>query len=84
MMAHHPVSLLLLLALMGALCRRAGATAFDVGGDDGWAVPPSDDGGMYNKWASKNRFLVGDTVRKIAPRASSLFMLSRLRKSHSD
>ncbi|TVU16538.1 hypothetical protein EJB05_40108 [Eragrostis curvula] len=58
----NPVPVLLLLALFGALCRRAGATAFEVGGDDGWAVPSSKEGGMYNEWASKNRFLVGDTV----------------------
>jgi hypothetical protein len=59
------VSLGLLLALLGALCRSADATAFEVGGDDGWVVPPASDGGMYNQWASKNRFLVGDSVRKI-------------------
>ena len=59
------VSLALLLALLGALCRSADATAFEVGGDDGWVVPPATDGGMYNQWASKNRFLVGDSVRKI-------------------
>ncbi|KAL6851742.1 hypothetical protein ACP4OV_020306 [Aristida adscensionis] len=52
----------LLLALLGALCRRAGATDFEVGGDDGWVVPPSSDGRVYNQWASKNRFLVGDSV----------------------
>ncbi|CAN6269733.1 unnamed protein product [Urochloa humidicola] len=56
------VSLALLLALAGAMCRRADATAFEVGGDDGWAVPPASDGGRYNQWASKNRFLVGDIV----------------------
>jgi hypothetical protein len=58
--------LLLLLALYGAaLCRHAGATAFEVGGDHGWAVPSSREGGVYNQWASNNRFLVGDIVRKI-------------------
>lgn len=57
--------LALLLAVLGcALCPRADATAFEVGGDDGWVVPPASDGGMYNQWASKNRFLVGDVVRK--------------------
>ncbi|TKW23941.1 hypothetical protein SEVIR_3G020300v4 [Setaria viridis] len=56
------VSLALLLALLGALCRRGDATAFEVGGDDGWVVPPASDGGRYNQWASKNRFLVGDSV----------------------
>ncbi|OEL19380.1 hypothetical protein BAE44_0019601 [Dichanthelium oligosanthes] len=56
------VSLGLLLALLGALCRHAEATAFEVGGDDGWVVPPANNGGKYNQWASKNRFLVGDSV----------------------
>ncbi|XP_062224976.1 early nodulin-like protein 6 [Phragmites australis] len=56
------VSFVLLLALLGTLYRRAGATAFEVGGDDGWVVPHSKEGGMYNQWASKNRFLVGDSV----------------------
>ncbi|AQK47206.1 uncharacterized protein LOC100285354 precursor [Zea mays] len=55
--------LALLLAVLGcALCPRADATAFEVGGDDGWVVPPASDGGRYNQWASKNRFLVGDVV----------------------
>ncbi|CAL5061835.1 unnamed protein product [Urochloa decumbens] len=56
------VSLGLLLALAGALCRQADATAFEVGSDDGWVVPPASDGGRYNQWASKNRFLVDDIV----------------------
>ncbi|CAM0145868.1 unnamed protein product [Urochloa decumbens] len=59
------VSLALLVALAGALCRHADATAFEVGGEEGWVVPPASDGGKYNQWASKNRFLVGDIVRKI-------------------
>ncbi|XP_066346933.1 early nodulin-like protein 21 [Miscanthus floridulus] len=55
--------LALLLAVLGcALCRHADATAFEVGGDDGWVVPSASDGGRYNQWASKNRFLVGDIV----------------------
>ncbi|KAJ1273437.1 hypothetical protein BS78_06G280500 [Paspalum vaginatum] len=62
-MAANLVSLALLAALIGASCRRADAAAFEVGGDDGrWAVPPASDGGMYNQWASKNRFIVGDSV----------------------
>ncbi|CAL5024785.1 unnamed protein product [Urochloa decumbens] len=56
------VSLALLVALAGPLCRHADATAFEVGGEEGWVVPPASDGGRYNQWASKNRFLVGDIV----------------------
>ncbi|ONK71198.1 uncharacterized protein A4U43_C04F5890 [Asparagus officinalis] len=36
---------------------------FDVGGDKGWVVPPAKEPEMYNQWASKNRFNVGDIVR---------------------
>uniref|UniRef100_A0A0E0KWP2 Phytocyanin domain-containing protein n=1 Tax=Oryza punctata TaxID=4537 RepID=A0A0E0KWP2_ORYPU len=53
---------LLLLALFGASGQRADATTFEVGGEHGWAVPPANDAGVYNDWASKNRFLVGDSV----------------------
>ncbi|KAG8043903.1 hypothetical protein GUJ93_ZPchr0458g22688 [Zizania palustris] len=28
----------------------------------GWVVPPAKEPGVYNQWASKNRFLVGDSV----------------------
>ena len=65
-MANHlrPLALLLAVLACALLCRRADATAFEVGGDDGWVVPPASDGGRYNQWASKNRFLVGDIVRK--------------------
>uniref|UniRef100_A0A0D9WB16 Phytocyanin domain-containing protein n=1 Tax=Leersia perrieri TaxID=77586 RepID=A0A0D9WB16_9ORYZ len=63
-MANHVVSLLLflLLALLGAFVQRAGANTFEVGGEHGWVVPPSNEPGVYNQWASKNRFLVGDSV----------------------
>ncbi|XXG45183.1 hypothetical protein AAC387_Pa02g0334 [Persea americana] len=35
---------------------------FDVGEEKGWAVPPLNDVGFYNEWASKNRFQIGDSV----------------------
>ncbi|KAB1212694.1 Early nodulin-like protein 1 [Morella rubra] len=37
-------------------------TEFEVGGDQGWAVPKSKNDEMYNQWASKNRFNVDDSV----------------------
>ncbi|KAF0891076.1 hypothetical protein E2562_005160 [Oryza meyeriana var. granulata] len=62
-MANHLVFLVLvIIALFGALGHRAGATNFEVGGEHGWAVPPANEAGVYNEWASKNRFLVGDSV----------------------
>ncbi|PKI70363.1 hypothetical protein CRG98_009243 [Punica granatum] len=39
------------------------STEFEVGGDDGWAIPKSKNvEDMYNQWASKNRFKVNDTI----------------------
>ncbi|KAJ0972396.1 hypothetical protein J5N97_020355 [Dioscorea zingiberensis] len=35
---------------------------FEVGDRAGWKVPPSNDTLIYNKWASKNRFMAGDTI----------------------
>lgn len=41
------------------------STEFEVGGEDGWIVPKTKThGDMFNKWASENRFKVGDTIRK--------------------
>ncbi|GAV88258.1 Cu_bind_like domain-containing protein [Cephalotus follicularis] len=36
---------------------------YQVGGDEGWVVPPANDSKIYNEWASENRFQVGDTIR---------------------
>ncbi|KAM0838150.1 hypothetical protein ACQ4PT_061175 [Festuca glaucescens] len=52
------ISLAVLLAIIGA----SRATDFEVGGDAGWVVPPAGQAGTYNEWASKNRFLLGDSV----------------------
>lgn len=59
-------SLLLLFILLFSvsLFNYVRAFDFEVGGDDGWAVPPAKDPDMYNDWASKNRFQVDDTIRK--------------------
>ncbi|KAK1290740.1 Early nodulin-like protein 1 [Acorus calamus] len=35
---------------------------FEVGDATGWVIPPANDTDFYNKWASKNRFKVGDTI----------------------
>ncbi|XP_062152161.1 early nodulin-like protein 21 [Alnus glutinosa] len=35
---------------------------FQVGGTQGWVVPPANDSKIYNDWASENRFQVGDTL----------------------
>ncbi|PON44058.1 Phytocyanin domain containing protein [Parasponia andersonii] len=36
---------------------------FQVGGTNGWVIPPSNDTKVYNDWASDNRFQLGDTIR---------------------
>ncbi|KAF9603125.1 hypothetical protein IFM89_033961 [Coptis chinensis] len=35
---------------------------FEVGDDNGWVVPSSKNDQTFNQWASKHRFLVGDTI----------------------
>ncbi|CAJ1947539.1 unnamed protein product [Sphenostylis stenocarpa] len=35
---------------------------FQVGDSIGWVVPPHNDTNFYNEWASRNRFLAGDTI----------------------
>lgn len=37
---------------------------FQVGGTQGWVVPPTNDSKVYNDWASENRFQVGNVIRK--------------------
>lgn len=39
---------------------------FEVGGKDGWAIPDSKNGQLYDHWASNNRFNVNDTLRMIS------------------
>ncbi|KVI06477.1 mavicyanin-like [Cynara cardunculus var. scolymus] len=36
---------------------------FQVGGDKGWSIPPSNDTRLFDQWASKNRFNINDTLR---------------------
>lgn len=40
-------------------------TEFEAGGENGWIIPQSSNqSDLFNQWASKNRFKVGDTIRK--------------------
>ncbi|XP_021750868.1 early nodulin-like protein 1 [Chenopodium quinoa] len=43
------------------LMQRGDATTFTVGGSKGWSVP-SDNGNVYNQWAERMRFQVGDSI----------------------
>uniref|UniRef100_A0A7N0TY27 Phytocyanin domain-containing protein n=1 Tax=Kalanchoe fedtschenkoi TaxID=63787 RepID=A0A7N0TY27_KALFE len=38
------------------------AKDFIVGGSMSWEVPPSDNRQLYNQWAEKNRFMIGDSL----------------------
>ncbi|CAA7405088.1 unnamed protein product [Spirodela intermedia] len=54
----------LLIAAIASVSGRLRCSAFDfdVGGDRGWAVPPPNNTALYNHWASKNRFKIGDNL----------------------
>jgi hypothetical protein len=43
----------------------AGATQYNVGGDNGWGVPGAG-AESYNTWAEKTGFQIGDQLRKFA------------------
>ncbi|XP_008805856.1 early nodulin-like protein 1 [Phoenix dactylifera] len=51
----------LLLTLLFSML-HSNAFDFEVGDEEGWAVPPSRNTKLYNHWASRNRFQVGDTI----------------------
>ncbi|CAL9750590.1 unnamed protein product [Musa acuminata subsp. burmannicoides] len=53
-----PPLMILLLLLIPSV-----AFEFDVGDETGWVVPPEKKAQLYNQWASRNRFQVGDTIR---------------------
>lgn len=39
---------------------------FRVGERNGWVVPPANETKLYNEWASKERFIIGDTIREFS------------------
>lgn len=54
----------LLIFFSASLWLFASAFEFEVGGANGWIVPPTNDTKAYNDWASEKRFQVGDTISK--------------------
>ncbi|KAI3443772.1 hypothetical protein Pfo_022883 [Paulownia fortunei] len=44
------------------LIQKGHAFEFRVGGSTGWTVPTDPNATIYNQWAEKNRFQVGDTL----------------------
>ncbi|XP_072965232.1 early nodulin-like protein 21 [Typha angustifolia] len=58
----NSTKLLLLLLLFYATFLTLHAFKFEVGDEEGWGVPPSKHTQIYNHWASKNRFQIGDTI----------------------
>ncbi|KNA12837.1 hypothetical protein SOVF_122300 [Spinacia oleracea] len=51
------------------LIQRGEATTFTVGGSKGWSVP-SDNGQVFNQWAEKMRFQIGDSILFVYQSAS--------------
>ncbi|KAF8388928.1 hypothetical protein HHK36_025610 [Tetracentron sinense] len=49
------------------------STEFKVGDNGGWREPDLDNAAMYNQWAAKNRFQVGDSLSKGVNMISFLF-----------
>ncbi|CAH2036197.1 unnamed protein product [Thlaspi arvense] len=59
-----PKIVLLSLFVLVFVSSYVSCTEFEAGGENGWVIPQSsDDENMFNQWASKNRFKVGDTIR---------------------
>ncbi|XP_010479319.1 PREDICTED: early nodulin-like protein 1 [Camelina sativa] len=62
-MGSQKVFLLLILVLFYVVS-LVSCTEFEAGGENGWIIPQSSNqSDMFNQWASKNRFKVGDTIR---------------------
>ncbi|KAF3335397.1 early nodulin-like protein 1 [Carex littledalei] len=61
-MAVRGLAKLIFISVMIVWCSTAHANHIEVGGENGWAVPPEKNDDMYNHWASLNRFQVGDTI----------------------
>ncbi|PKI79114.1 mavicyanin [Punica granatum] len=60
-MASKSVSGLFLITICVIVC-CVSCFEFEVGGPEGWVVPPANDSKLYNDWASENRFRVGDNI----------------------
>ncbi|GAB4848040.1 hypothetical protein Ancab_002700 [Ancistrocladus abbreviatus] len=60
-----PFILLIMVIISSYLPHLSSVSAFEfqVGDGEGWVIPPRNDTHFYNEWASKNRFLIGDSIR---------------------
>ncbi|CAM8934774.1 unnamed protein product [Rhodiola kirilowii] len=62
-MARLVRGLVVAVAVTVSLLARLGAARdFAVGGSMSWEVPPSNYTQLYNQWAEKNRFIIGDSL----------------------
>lgn len=57
----HALGLFCLLVLM----QKGDAYEFVVGGQKGWYVPSDPNSNIYNQWAEKSRFQVGDSLGEL-------------------
>ncbi|KMZ57335.1 hypothetical protein ZOSMA_87G00810 [Zostera marina] len=70
----NPIKLSLLTAFLFIILLRIPVSAFQytVNDENGWVVPNVGDVLVYNHWASRNRFQIGDSIRFIYDRDSVL------------
>ncbi|XP_071728256.1 early nodulin-like protein 5 [Rutidosis leptorrhynchoides] len=63
---------IIFMALAFFFILKVQATQFQVGGDQGWIIPPTNDTKHFNEWASRNRFKINDTLRFVYKKDSVL------------
>ncbi|GAB4850246.1 hypothetical protein Ancab_029542 [Ancistrocladus abbreviatus] len=56
-------SLLFTILVMSIVLTTTALKEFSVGGRQGWRIPDANDSTMYNDWAGRERFHVGDALR---------------------
>ncbi|KAJ9568341.1 hypothetical protein OSB04_004307 [Centaurea solstitialis] len=63
MASSSSLALLLLAITIAAVATTATAKEFQVGGAVGWRIPATNETELYNVWASRRRFYIGDSLR---------------------
>ncbi|KAH9623172.1 hypothetical protein KSS87_019284 [Heliosperma pusillum] len=68
----------IILGLFGLVLfmQRGEAATFTVGGSKGWSVP-SDNSAVYNQWAEKMRFQIGDSLLFVYQTSDSVLQVSK-------
>ncbi|KAJ4960162.1 hypothetical protein NE237_020072 [Protea cynaroides] len=58
-----PMILIIILSYTLLNLTTVSSFEFEAGGTKGWVVPHANNTKMYNEWASRNRFKIGDSIR---------------------